>query len=112
MPKSRGRSTFGRASSHRSGRRGGTVTIIEDRVSRSYARTAKIAFYVITTVVGLISATIAASYWHPIIALITGMAFGAVVAAPVAAFIAAWPIIRVLWWWTPEITLAVLTVYG
>ncbi|MFI0454149.1 hypothetical protein [Actinomadura sp. 6N118] len=117
MSKSRGASMFGRASTPRSGhRRGGTVTIIEDRVSRSYARTAKIAFYIITVVVGLLAATIATAFpeyvRHPVIALFIGLIVGVAVAAPVAGIIAAWPVIRALWWWLPEILIALTVLYG
>ena len=105
-----GRGSFGR-SSGRSGR-GGTVTLIEDRVTRSYVRTAKIAFYVVTAVVGLLAASVAASYWHPVLALVAGLLIGVVVALPVAGFIAAWPVIRVLWWWAPEIITAGSAVSG
>jgi hypothetical protein len=115
MSKSRSLPAFGRGSSGRSfGRsgRGGTVTLIEDRVIRSYARTAKIAFYVITAVVGLLAACVAASYWHPVLALAAGLLIGMVVALPVAGFIAAWPVIRVIWWWAPEILAAALVVSG
>lgn len=112
MSKSRSSSAFGRGPAGRSGHRGGTVTVIEDRVSRSYARTAKVAFYVITVVVGLLAASVAASYWHPVIALFAGAAVGTLVALPVAAVIAIWPVLRVLWWWTPEILTAVAVLGG
>ncbi|WP_225991703.1 hypothetical protein [Actinomadura montaniterrae] len=105
-----GRGSFGR-SSGRSGR-GGTVTLIEDRVTRSYARTAKITFYVVAIVVGLLAAVVAASYIHPILALLAGAAIGVGVALPVAGFIAVWPVLRVLWWWTPEILATALVVSG
>lgn len=111
MAKSKGHSPGGRGS-FGFGRRGGTVTVIEDQVSRSYARTAKIAFYIIMTVVGLLAATVASSYWHPIIALAAGLGIGVATALPVAALIAAWPLLRVLWWWLPEITATALLVYG
>lgn len=114
MAKSSGRTLFGKSSGRSGfGRRGGTVTVIEDRVARSYARTAKIAFYVIACVVGLLAAAIATSYVRPpLLALLLGALIGVVVAVPVAAFIAAWPVIRVIWWWTPEIATAVTVVYG
>jgi hypothetical protein len=113
MAKSKGRSSFGRGSSGRSsfGRRG-TVTVIEDHVSRSYARSAKIAFWVISVVVGLLAATVASSYMHPILALLAGAVIGVAVALPIAAVIAVWPVLRVLWWWTPEISLAAGVVFG
>ena len=111
MPKSNGRFGSGRGSSG-FGRRGGTVTIIEDQVSRSYVRTAKIAFWVVAVSVGLLAATVASSYWHPIIALAFGALLGVATATPVYLVIAIWPVLRVLWWWLPEITAALLLVYG
>ena len=95
MAKSTGRNMFGRGS--------GTVTVIEDRVRRSSARNAKIAFWVIGVITALLTATIAASYTHPILAAMLGIAIGAVTGFIVGGFIFIWPVLRVLWWWTPEI---------
>jgi hypothetical protein len=81
-------------------------------VQRSYARTAKVAFWVVAVTVGLLAATVAADKWHPIIALIVGGFIGVAVALPVACFFVAWPIIRVIWWWLPEIGIAAGAVYG
>jgi hypothetical protein len=67
---------------------------------------------VIATVVSVLAATVASSYWHPIIALAAGIALGVAVALPISAVIAVWPVLRVLWWWLPEITAAALLVYG
>src|SRR2546430_1066793 len=52
MSKSNGRGLFGRKS-------GSTVTVIEDRVYRSTARNAKLAFFLTLFGVGLLAATIA-----------------------------------------------------
>jgi hypothetical protein len=91
MAKSNGRSSFGKSSSGRSsfGRRGWNVTLIEDGVQRSYARTAKVAFCVVAVTVGPLAATVAADKWHPIIALIVGGAIGTAVAFVVVGFIVA-----------------------
>jgi hypothetical protein len=94
------------------GRRSGTVTVIEDRVHRSQVRNAKITFWVALVIVGLVAASIAADTHHPIVALFLGAGIGLAVALPVAALVAIWPVLRVLWWWTPEITLVLLLVYG
>src|SRR3954470_11721575 len=80
MAKNSGRSMSRRGSSRR-----GTVTVIEDHVSRSYTRNAKIAFWVVSIVVGLLAATVLADKMHPILALILGGAIGAGVALPIAA---------------------------
>ena len=98
MPKSN-RGGFG-------GRRSGTVTVIEEPVRRSSIRTAKIVFYVLWPVVGLLSATVLASKWHPILALLAGIGIGLAVAFIVSAVVLIWPVLRVLWWWAAEITLA------
>ena len=97
MPNSNGRPAFGR--------RSGTVTVIEEPVRRNAARTAKIVFYVVWITVGLLAATVAASKWHPIIALFLGAAIGAATGLIAAAFIIAWPVLRAIWWWLPELLL-------
>jgi hypothetical protein len=104
MPNSNGRSTFGR--------RSGTVTVIEEPVRRNAARTAKIVFWVVWVTVGLLAATVAASKWHPIIALFLGAVVGAATGLLAAAAIVAWPVLRAIWWWAAEIALASGLVFG
>ena len=87
------------------GQRGGTVTVIEQPVMRNYMRKAKIVFWIVLVSVGLLSATILSSKWHPVIALIVGALIGLVLGAIVASIVAAWPVIRVIWWWLPELSL-------
>ena len=65
MPKSNRGGSFGR--------RSGTVTVIDEPVRRSSIRTAKIVFHVLWPVIGLLSATVLASKWHPILALFAGI---------------------------------------
>jgi hypothetical protein len=84
------------------GRGTGTITVIEEPVLRSYRRKAKIVFYVTWVIVGVLAATVAASKWHPILALLAGLAAGLIVGAIAGAIVTAWPIIRAIWWWTPE----------
>ncbi|NUW30743.1 hypothetical protein HTZ77_04805 [Nonomuraea sp. SMC257] len=86
--------------------------MIEDHVSRSYTRNAKIAFWVVSIVAGLLAATILADNFHPIIALILGGLIGALIALPIAAVIFIWPVLRVILWWLPEILAAAGLVYG
>ena len=64
------------------GRGNGTITVIEEPVLRSYRRKAKIVFYVTWILVGLLAATVAASKWHPILALFAGLAFGLITGLP------------------------------
>ena len=63
------------------GRGNGTITVIEEPVMRSYRRKAKIVFYVTWVITAVLAATVAASKWHPIIALLAGVAFGFIIGA-------------------------------
>ena len=94
------------------GRGTGTITVIEQPVMRSYRRKAKIVFYVTWVIVAALSATVAASKWHPILALLFGLAAGLITGAIAGAIIAAWPVIRAIWWWAPEAALAGGLIYG
>ena len=99
------RGAFGRRS-------GGTVTVIEESVHRSSVRKAKIIFWVVWVCAGLLTATVAASKWHPIVALLFGAATGLVTALLTAAVVIIWPVLRAIWWWIPEIALALGLVTG
>jgi hypothetical protein len=94
------------------GRRSGTVTVIEEPVRRSAARKSKIVFWVVWISVTLLAATVAASPWHPIIALFAGILTGLATALIVAACVLIWPVVRTIWWWAPEIALAFGLVTG
>lgn len=88
------------------------MTVIEEGIRRSTTRNAKIVFWVLWVVVTLLAATVLASKWHPIIALLAGLGIGPVAAAVVAFVLLAWPVIRAIWWWLPEIGLAFGLVVG
>ncbi len=103
MPKSSRRSPFGRS---------GTVTVIEEPVARSYIRKAKIVFFITWTAFALLAATVLAGRWHPVIALIAGAFVGLVPAFLIAVTIAAWPVIRAIWWWLPELALLAAVITG
>jgi hypothetical protein len=90
------------------GKSTGTVTVIEAKVHRSSARNARLAFILTAVIVGLLAAVVAASYWHPILALIVGALIGVSTGAAVWLLVRVWPVIRLLWWWTPETILGVL----
>jgi hypothetical protein len=88
------------------GQRGGTVTVIEQPVLRSYMRKAKAVFWIMWAIVGLLAAVVIASKWEPILALLAGALIGLITATVAASIVAAWPVIRVLWWWLPELSLS------
>jgi hypothetical protein len=86
------------------------VTVIEAKVHRSSARNARLAFILTAVIVGLLSAVVAASYMHPILALFVGALIGAPTGGVAWVLVRIWPVLRVLWWWTPEI--GITTVLG
>ena len=103
MSKSSPRRSFGRKSS-------GTITVIEARVHRSSARNARLAFILTAVIVGLLSAVVAASYIHPILAVFVGALIGVPLGGLAWLLVRIWPVLRLLWWWTPEI--GITTVLG
>ncbi|MET8865825.1 hypothetical protein ABZW11_23050 [Nonomuraea sp. NPDC004580] len=106
--------TFGTHQNNRGGhgRRGSSVTVIQTNVQHSYLRTAKITFYVVLAVVGVFAAVISTYYLPSLAAVPIGLAAGTVAGGLAAALIASWPVLRAIWWWLPEITLALLIIGG
>ena len=104
MPKSNRPGAFGQ--------RGGTVTVIEQPVMRSFMRKAKIVFWIVWVSVTLLAAVVIASKWQPVLALLAGAVIGLILAAITASAVAAWPVIRVIWWWLPELSLTAGLVTG
>lgn len=103
------------AKSSRSGfsrQRGGTVTVIEQPVLRSYMRKAKAVFWVAWLAVGILATVAISRYWEPITSLLAGAAVGLVIAAIAASTVAVWPVLRVIWWWLPELALSAGLITG
>jgi hypothetical protein len=102
------------------GQRGGTVTVIDQNVQRFFARKAKFAFYVVWAAAGLLIATILVGPWQHrfgpigggILATAAGVLAGLILAAIVASIVAAWPVIRAIWWWLPELSTAAGLITG
>jgi len=105
VSKSSGRTRAGSMST--SSLRGGPVTVIDMQVKRSYAKRAKVAFFVTTGVVGLLAGTVIARHLDPVVGLLAGVLIGAVVGVVVYLVVVAWPVLRVFWHWLPEILGAV-----
>ncbi|MGN9782956.1 hypothetical protein ACTMTF_16095 [Nonomuraea sp. ZG12] len=106
--------TFGVHHNNRGGigRRGSSVTVIQNNVQNSYLRTAKITFYVVLAVVGIFVAVISTYYLPPLAAVPIGLAAGTIIGGLAASIIAIWPVLRAIWWWLPEITLVLLLIGG
>lgn len=100
MPKSSRTSVFGRSD------RGQTVTVIEAPQARSQRRKAIIAFWVTLFTAGLLTATVASHYMHPILGGMLGITVGAILGAVLFGLIIAWPVLMMIWHWVPEILLS------
>jgi hypothetical protein len=94
------------------GRRSGTVTVIEQKVLRSSARNARMAFIITALIVGLLAMTVASDHMHPILAALLAVPIAFVAGAFVWTLVRVWPVLRLLWWWTPEIAAGMTLVYG
>jgi hypothetical protein len=106
VSKSTGRTPFG------SSTRGQTVTVIEAPTRHSQRRKAIVAFWVTLLVVGLLGGTVASHYLHPILGGLLGLLGGVALGAVVFALILAWPVLRIIWHWLPEIVISLGVVYG
>ncbi|MFC0527234.1 hypothetical protein [Phytohabitans kaempferiae] len=84
------------------GPRPGMVTVVEPPVSASYARKARVAFFAVTAAVGVLTAAVAAVFAHPVLAVVLGIAVGLVCGVSASLLVLAWPVLRVLWWWSFE----------
>lgn len=105
MRKSNGRFGYGRGGS-------GTVTVIEEPVLRSYRRKAK-AVYIITWIAaGLLAFAVLDARLHFIAAALAGAAIGWIAGAAAGLVVTAWPVLRAIWWWLPEITAVAGTAIG
>ncbi|WP_067504107.1 hypothetical protein [Actinoplanes sp. TFC3] len=87
------------------GRRSGTVTVIEQQVHRSSQRNARFAFVITAVTVLLITLVVAAQYMHPLLAVFPAAFAAAFSGAGAWVLVRIWPVLRLLWWWAPEIVL-------
>jgi hypothetical protein len=92
------------------GRPVGAVAVVEAPVSISYARKARITFLTVAVSVGAVVAMVLAVFAHPVLAVLIGILTGLVCGFVAAVLVRVWPVLRVLWWWSPEITLGTLVV--
>jgi hypothetical protein len=93
-------------------RRSGTVTVIEQKVHRSSERNARFAFIITVVVVGLAAMAVASDHMHPILAGLLGGLIGTLTGALVWLLVRIWPVLRILWWWSLEITAGIGLTYG
>src|SRR4051812_22241210 len=89
----------------------GAVSVVETPVSQAYARRARIAFLGVAGVAAVLAAGVLAVFANPLVAILLGIIAGIVCGFLAAAWIWAWPVLRVLWWWSTEITVLLIVVF-
>jgi hypothetical protein len=90
----------------------GAVTVIDAPMALSYARKARITFLAVAAAVGVLTAALVAVFAHPLLAVALGIVAGLVCGFTAAVLVRVWPVLRALWWWSTEITLAALVTVG
>ncbi|GAA0802069.1 hypothetical protein [Spirilliplanes yamanashiensis] len=88
------------------------MTVIEAKVHRSSERRARFAFIIAALVVGVVTMIVASATMHPILAALLGVAVGGPSGALAWALFRIWPVIRLVWWWLPEIAFVTAVMYG
>jgi hypothetical protein len=90
----------------------GAVAIVETPVSQWYVRRARIAFLAVSVVSGVVAATVLSAFAPVLLAVVLGVVLGVVCGLLAGALVRAWPVLRVLWWWSFEITALVAALLG
>ena len=90
----------------------GAVTIVDAPVRMTYARKARLTFWVVSIGVAALSGTVASDYLHPILGLLAGAGIGLVAGLVAALLVVAWPVMRAIWHWADAIAIVLLVFYG
>ncbi|GGM24145.1 hypothetical protein GCM10007977_026650 [Dactylosporangium sucinum] len=88
------------------------IAIIVARAGWTNRRRAAVAFWVVTGLVGLLAGVTASSYLPPVAGCLVGALVGAACGVVAFALVAAWPVLRALWHWLPELVLSALLLWG
>lgn len=90
----------------------GAITIVETPVSQAYARRAQVAFVGVGIVSAVVATAVIGAFAPMLLAVVSGVLLGVVCGVVAGVLVRAWPVLRVLWWWSLEITVSVFVVIG
>jgi hypothetical protein len=90
----------------------GHVALVEPSVSQWYARRAGVAALVVGLVSGVLVTAVLSVFCPLLLAVVLGALAGVVGAFVAAVLVRAWPVLRVLWWWSIEIAVTVVVAGG
>jgi hypothetical protein len=90
----------------------GMVTIVEPPVSQWYARRAGVTALVVGLAVDVLTTAVLSVFCPLLLAVVLGALAGVVAAFAAAVLVRLWPVLRVLWWWSIEITATAVVAGG
>ena len=90
----------------------GAVTLVETPVSQWYIRRARVAFVCVTIGVAAVSAVVLAAFLPVLWAVAVAVLASGLCGLLAGALVRVWPVLRVMWWWSLEITAATIAVVG
>jgi hypothetical protein len=90
----------------------GTVTVVDAPVSQWYARRAGVAALVVGLATDVVVTAVLSVFCPLLLAVVLGALAGVVCAFVAAVLVRVWPVLRALWWWSFEITTAVVVAGG
>jgi hypothetical protein len=88
------------------------MAIVEAPVSQWYARRAKLTVLVAGLAVDAVVTAVLSVFCPLLLAVVLGALAGVVCGLVAGVLVRIWPVLRVLWWWSIEITAAVVVVGG
>jgi hypothetical protein len=88
----------------------GAVTLVETPVSQWYIKRARLAFICVSLGCWAAVSAVASAFLALWVAVALGLAVGVSLGLVSALVVRAWPVLRVLWWWSLEITAVAVVV--
>jgi hypothetical protein len=88
------------------------VTLVEGGAMRTASAKARIVFLTVTAVLAAVGAIVLTPWFGPLWGFVIGCGVGFVLGLIAGCVVAVWPVLRVLWHWSTEITVGLLLVSG
>lgn len=90
----------------------GAVALVEPPVSQWYVRRAQVTALVVGLAVNVTATAVLSVFYPLLLAVALGALAGLVLGMLAGVLVRIWPVLRVLWWWSVEITAASVVVGG
>lgn len=90
----------------------GAVAVVEPPVSQWYARRARVTAWVAGLATDAVVTAVLSVFCPLLLAVVFGVLAGVLCGLVAGVLVRVWPVLRVLWWWSIEITAATFVVGG